>query len=474
MARFRNTSVKTKVINKAGGEAFRMDAKLELVSLLLTSFVNDKFYEKANDQLDRMELLVESIKDKKFIAQAAVFARKEYGMRSITHALLAELVHSVKGEEWTKRAIAKATHRPDDLLEILAYYAGKYGKPIPNSLKKGLALAVGNFDSYQLAKYRGERSDVKMVDLFNLVHPTPTGVNEKTFAALMTGSLKNTGKTWEANLSATGQNAETEEEKDTLKSAVWADMLEKKSLGYFALLKNLRNIEQQAPQSLPLALAQLKNPDAIKASMVLPFRFLTAAEQVTERKTKEALSDALEISVNNVPKLEGRTLIVLDGSGSMDGKPFQIGSLFASVLYKSNPDADYICFADSACKIIINGKDSLHGIQKQMEFTRISGGTDFHCIFTTMDKPYDRVIILSDMQGWIGYSAPTPELAAYERKFGVKPFIYSFDLNGYGSLQFPQDRVFAIAGFSEKIFDLFGALEQDRLALIHKIESIVI
>src|SRR5581483_4135611 len=136
MTRFRTTTPrKTRTVNLAGGEAFREDPKLELVSLLLTSFVNDKFYEKADDQLDRLRKLAEAIKDKPFLAMAAVFARKEYGMRSITHALLGEVVRLVKGEEWTKRAIAKATNRPDDLLEIVAYYIGEYGKPIPNSLK---------------------------------------------------------------------------------------------------------------------------------------------------------------------------------------------------------------------------------------------------------------------------------------------------------------------------------------------------
>jgi 60 kDa SS-A/Ro ribonucleoprotein len=470
--RFRTTKPHSKTENLAGGEAYKQDAKMELVSLLLTSFVNDKFYEKADDQLARLTKLAEGIKDKKFLGQAAIFARTEYGMRSITHALLGEMVHLVKGEEWTKRAIAKAIHRPDDILETFAYYAGKYGKPIPNSLKKGAALALEQFDGYQMAKYRGERSDIKMVDVFNLIHPKPAHGINGTYKALMEGTLKTTGKTWEANLTAAGQKAETEEDKAEMKKDVWATMLKENKLGYFALLKNLRNIEEQAPEALSEALRQLRDEKAIKKSLVMPFRFSTAIEQVKERKTIEALNDAFEISLNNVPNFDGKTLIVLDVSGSMNGKPMEIGSLFAAVLYKANPDADFMQFSESATYLKLNSKDTAITLARRMA-EGSGGGTNFHAIFDGIEnKVYKRIIILSDMQGWMGYNVPTSDLAQYEKLTGAKPFVYSFDLAGMGTLQFPQDRVFAIAGFSEKVFDLFSALEQDKNALVHKIEAI--
>src|SRR5581483_7528737 len=148
----------------------------------------------------------------------------------------------------------------------------------------------------------------------------------KTFKALMEGTLKNK-KTWEAKLTEVGQKAEDEEEKEELKQKAWGKLLKDGKVGYFALLKNLRNIEEDAPESLKLALEKLVSPGLIKTSLVLPFRFLEASKHVSERKTIEALNDALEISLNNVPKLKGKTLIVLDVSGSMSGKPEEIGSI---------------------------------------------------------------------------------------------------------------------------------------------------
>ena len=58
------------------------------------------------------------------------------------------------------------------------------------------------------------------------------------------------------------------------------------------------------------------------------------------------------------------------------------------------------------------------------------------------------------MQGWIGYHNPSNACNIYKAKTGANPFIYSFDLAGYGTLQFPEHQVFCLAGFSEKVFDL--------------------
>ena len=132
MPRFRSTN-RSGIVNRAGGEAYAQSPKMALANLLLTSFVKNTYYESAEERLERLAELVGEVKDKLFVAKAAIFARREYGMRSITHALAAELVNVVKGEEWTKRAVTKVCARPDDMLEILGYWLNVYGKPVPNS-----------------------------------------------------------------------------------------------------------------------------------------------------------------------------------------------------------------------------------------------------------------------------------------------------------------------------------------------------
>lgn len=475
MARFNKKGTGTKTKNLAGGEAFKQSDKLEFASLLLTSFVQDQFYRSAKGQENRATELITGFSDKKFAAKAAIYARKRFGMRSITHIAAAEVGKAVKGATWTKNFFEMVVNRPDDITETISYYLGKYGFPLPKAMMKGFKKCLEGMSEYQLAKYKGEGKAVKMVDVVNLLHPKATPALTK----LMKGELKST-ETWETQLTQAGQKGESESEVLELKGAAWKSLLEANKLGYFALLRNLRNIAEQAPDVLDLALTKLVDAEAIKRSLVLPFRFYTAAKELSKtsgsRKIINAISQALDIAVQNCPELPGKTLVVLDESGSMTwGKcgsvtAIEMGSLFASVLYKRN-DADFMLFQDRARFINPDPNSSVLGIMNSIEAN--AGGTNFHAIFAELgNKHYDQIIILSDMQGWIGYNAPTDSFNAYKRRSGADPKIYSFDLTGHGTMQFPERNVFCLAGFSEKIFDLMKLLDEDKNALVKEIERV--
>jgi len=494
--KFRNNTAATKptTTNLAGGEAFKESAKLELISLLLTSMLNDKFYETQDKQIERLRNLVSEIKDKKFIGKASIYARNVIGMRSITHVLIVELLKHVKDQEWLKFAVSGSVKRPDDMLEMIAYYksvntsGNKRGVSFNNQLKKGLRLAVNKFDEYQLAKYKGDRSDVKLIDLLNIVRPKPNENTKNAFKKLVVGELKSTG-TWERTVSDAGKEvseikdeAEKAEKFKELKGKAFSELVGGKKISYMALLKNLRNIIQSSDdETLDKALASLTNENLIKKSLVFPFRYSTAYNEILKltgskvRKTVEALSKAIDISLSNVPVFPGRTLIALDESGSMEGKPIQIGSLFASTLYKVN-NADLLTFASEARFRNFIPNDSTLGIAERLRKDAIMGGTNFHSIFDKLTEKYDRIVILSDMQAWEKQrylsNVPAQSLNAYKTRCKANPKIYSFDLNGYGSLQFPEKNIYCIAGFSDKILSLMGLLEEDRDVLINEIEKI--
>ena len=183
-------------VNYAGGEAFTQEPKFEFASILLTSFVKNQYYRGANDTVDRLKELFFAV-DPLFSAKAAIFARDEFGMRSISHIVAGEIAHSIKGEEWTKRFFDKIVVRPDDMTEILSYYQTNYGRnPVPNALKKGFKEAFNRFDSYKLAKYRGDKKQVSLVDVVNVVHPVPNFKNQKALTELVEGTLRN-ATTWE-------------------------------------------------------------------------------------------------------------------------------------------------------------------------------------------------------------------------------------------------------------------------------------
>ncbi len=415
MSRFTTKATSTKKVpdtkNFAGGEAYSQTLELELISILLTSFASDSFYRSSGDNFNRLNDLIQ-VCDKEFVARAIVYARREFGMRSITHVAAAELAKYISGLPWAKEFYNAIVYRPDDMSEIISYYqtycakpngASKRGKvTIPNAMKSGFAMALGKMSAYSLAKYKGEGKSLKLVDIVNMVHPFPTIDNgfvtvngmdyfnaiskterdklingevildesgiitmnadkqRKYWNALAAGNAKEVywkisalsalvlnllspPETWEVELTRVGQLAKSQEDKDKLKSAIWTKLLKEKKLKYLALLRNLRNIIEQAPDMVHEACAQLTDRDTIKQSLIFPFQYATAFEQINllngspARTVLMALNKAVDISCQNVPKFDGETLVVLDDSGSMTERcndkstntPAKIGALSA-------------------------------------------------------------------------------------------------------------------------------------------------
>ena len=480
MSKFNVTLKRPKTIteNLAGGQAYAQSDELAFVSILLTSFVNDQFYKGSIDTLKDLKILSEKIKDKEFVAKAAIYARDKFGMRSITHALAGELTSQLTGFDWAKNFYDKVVVRPDDMTEILSYYLSNKtdkNKPkFPNALKKGFATAFDKFDGYQLSKYKNENKDVKLVDVVNIVHPVPTEKNGEALNLLINDKLKNT-QTWEAKLSGIGQLSNDVDNISDLKSDAWYELLLNKKIGLMAILKNLRNIINQSPKSIPLVCESLTNDNFITNSRVLPFRFSTAYDEISKlgsskevRDVLDSISKAMDISCKNIPIFED-TLFVVDVSGSMSGRPSEIASLLAAMFAKSN-NCDVMTFANNSKYVGYNPNDSVMTIRDSFKFS--GGGTNFKSIFTTANKAYKHVIIASDMQGFVGYTTPTVEFNQYKKKFDCNPYVFSLDLAGHGTMMLPEKNVYGLAGFSDKIFQVMELLKSDKEALFNEIKNI--
>jgi hypothetical protein len=141
------------------------------------------------------------------------------------------------------------------------------------------------------------------------------------------------------------------------------------------------------------------------------------------------------------------------------------------MLAKAN-NCDVMTFATSAGYKSYNPMDSILTIRNVFRFS--GGGTNFKDIFLKANKKYDRFIILSDMQGWMGYTTPASEFNLYKKKFNCNPYVYSWDLAGMGTMQLPESNVFALAGFSDKVFDIMTWLETDRDKIYQMIDDIKI
>jgi 60 kDa SS-A/Ro ribonucleoprotein len=468
-------SPRTLTENLAGGEAYSQDPRMELISLMATSFLKDQFYRSQAETCKRIDELIE-LTGPLYAAKAAILTRYEYGNRSVTHYVAARIAHILekKGLPWRRSFFERVVRRADDVLEILACYRHLYPSTgLPNALKRGLGDVLSDMGEYELAKYARKGSDFKMVDAINLLHPKSTD----PLAALINGTLE-PPETWEVKITQAGGDQEK-------KKSEWRALLLENKLGYMALLRNIRNIMDACPDLVDTLCEQLVNQEAIRKSLVFPFQFLVAINVLSRdlagkdgtraQKVIQALSKAVDLSLPNVPTFEGSTLVALDVSGSMccenstGASPAQIGSLFAAVMLKRQEDCDLITFDDKAFYRMPDLNDSTLTIARHIDFR--GGGTDFRTIFTVIRK-YDQIIILSDMQAWVGYYSPKNELAAYRSNFNPKVKIFSFDLQGYGSVQFPEPGVYQLAGFSDESFKIMESLRKDHLALVKSVEAV--
>ncbi len=174
--------------------------------------------------------------------------------------------------------------------------------------------------------------------------------------------------------------------------------------------------------------------------------------------------------------------MVVDNSGSM-GSPVagsqhvkcnETGALFAFALAKRS-NADLMEFGTSARMIDYNlGQSALDFALKFERQNKVGHGTDFKAIFRGLNRSYERIVIFSDMQGWLGHWSPKKAFTKYRERTGADPFLYLVDLRGYGTLQFPEPKVATLAGFSEKMFETMTLTETDPRALIHRVEAVVL
>lgn len=447
MSRFNNRGYTTgradMKSNKAGGKGFVMAPKDELSSMILTSWATDKFYESFTTQNTRLDCLIDAC-GPDFALKCAVYARRVHGLRSISHlvtAKVSKLQDRVPFFPWRKY-YDLVIQRPDDITEILALLDCK----ITHAMKKAFAGQMESFNEYQLAKYaKFDRAQkVSLNDAVRVLNTKKTDALEK----LVYRTLKNTD-TWEAR----GNSRQT-----------WMDLIQEGKLGYLALLRNLRNMEEHGLVSL--ASTELTNPEAIKKSRVFPFQFLNAYRNVSSPLIREAIVKACDLSMNNIPDIPGKTVILLDTSGSMAQNHMnQTGALFACAF----PRAEIVLF-DTRAKFASARK----GMRGALSMPFSGGGTDFQCAYRFLRDNQikaDRLVVISDMQHWVGGDSSYGTYLEWKDLTGSDPELWSIDLAGYGTTQFPSARARQLFGFSEKIFEVMHDLEGSIVDLIESVST---
>ena len=277
--------------NHEGALAWRMTPEWELYTTVVTTMgVEDKFYEGGEERVRRIADLVRKV-EPEFVAQLAVYTREEMHLRSVPLLLLVELANCHQGDSLVSRTVGRTIQRADEITELLMCYLWRTGKSdlsgLSCQLRKGLAEAFNKFDEYQFAKYNRMNRKVTLRDALALVHPKPKDDRQADIFRKIKSDTLETPVTWETELSAVGQrHFDSKEEKEEAKREVWRKLVQSRRIGYMATLRNLRNMLGLGmdDETMQMVCDYIADPEAVRKSKQLPFRFLSAFLELTESK----------------------------------------------------------------------------------------------------------------------------------------------------------------------------------------------
>jgi 60 kDa SS-A/Ro ribonucleoprotein len=463
-------AAKTKVYTAEGGKAVSIGAELQLKRLLNACLLwEDNFYSDGETVTDTMRKLVSKIPAAK-VAELAINAREEQKLRHAPLLIVYEMtLASKEHRELVGETLARVIQRPDEITEFVAIYykLGGGKRPLSKQVKKGLAAAFNKFNEYSLAKYNRDK-DIKLADVLALVHPKPKDKEQgllfaklankdhlpkktkfaefpvaNTYRALAKNFVGlRTPDTWEVALSGGADKKET-----------FTRLITEDKLGGLAMLRNLRNMQEAgvSDATIKKGLAQMNT------ERVLPFRFISAAKYAP--KFEGHLETAMFKCLEGNPKLSGKTVLLVDVSGSMDASISdksdlrRVDAAVALAMLLREIGEDVVVYSFSDHEVLVPTRRGFALAEAIKESQRHSGtylGRSVTAVART-EGDANRVIVISDEQAHDDVSNPF-------RKTGTRSYMLNVasEKNGVGY----RNGWLHIDGWSESCIDYIAAEEE--------------
>jgi 60 kDa SS-A/Ro ribonucleoprotein len=361
-------------------------------SVLACMLWEDEFYEEGVQIAGRIRELVPKV-DATKVAALAVEAREAMKLRHVPLLLVREMARHATHRALVAQTLTRVIQRADELSEFMTIYWADGRAPLSGQVKKGLAAAFTKFDEYALAKY-DRAGVVRLRDVLFLCHAKPNDADQAgLWRRLIEGNLF-TPDTWEVALSGGGD-----------KRAHWERLLAERKLGALALLRNLRNMKDAGVGEE----AVINALSAMKTERVLPFRFLAAARYTPQ--WEEALEQAMYKAIAGREKFAGRTVLLVDTSGSMDAPLARRSEMLRmdaacglAVLLREVCEAvEVYSFSDKLVRV-----PSRRGfaLRDAIVSSQPHGGTELGHALRSLREAYDRIIVITDEQSHDRVPAP--------------------------------------------------------------------
>lgn len=445
-------------------------------------------YEGGVSIADRLGQLVPKL-DPEQVVKSAVEARTMMKLRHAPLLIAVEMLKHPEHKKHVRTLIPQIVNRADEMAELLSLYwrdeinavrtsegfnSQRAKRKIPMQLLRGIRLAFAKFDDYQITKYLGNDKPVKMADVIRLVHPDPKDAQKNlndqkratvsmanVYKSVVDGGARAPEDTWEVALSAAGREG---------KRSVFENLLDTNKLPAMALLRNLRGMTEAGVSIEKISTAL----ERMRVERILPYRFITA------RRYAPNLSNILEQSMfkclAGVEKLPGKTVLLVDNSGSMDSRISAKSEmnrveaatglailakeiceqsevlLFDTNTFRLNGNsftpvagsrsryvyANQFEPSDSVVKDTRNYSSNVRGFALADAISRVSkGGTDLRQAinYVNANIEHDRIIVFTDEQSSTVPSAPKDNatgyiinVASYQNGIGYGPWTH---INGF-------------------------------------------
>jgi TROVE domain len=531
MSRYNTTTVTPKrtsalktvsgtALTHEGGVGYKNDSKGELFRLGVNLFAGGEktYYEGGKERDSRFGGLVEqlAVSDPDWTFEFLRWLRHDGNIRTASvlgamHAIHARLETGVadnNGSIGYNRLFASIIpDRLDEVGEEFAIWQSLFGKPFPQALKRGAGDALKRLgNEYSFMKYDTSSHGVRVADILSLAHVKPgspaeaqlfkmalanrygsefeTGLlpmvaanielrakaAENPKVLLDPDALKQAGMTWEDALSLAGSRVP--------KNELWEALILGGSVGYMAMLRNLRNFQEAgiSREATRYVQERLADPEAVAKSRQFPFRFWSAYKNATGTQWAEPLETAIQLSIGNIPELPGNSLVLIDTSGSMSSPMSGKGTIRrdeaaavfgAALAVKNEGRVDLHMFATTHAPVRVTKGGSVLRIVEEVVRRNGEIGYGTETIRAVSDlfkvKDHDRVFIFTDGQsfphhgGW-GYNIST----TIDSVVPKDRFVWAFDLAGYEHMDVPsgEGTRHQLAGLTDAAFRVVPLLER--------------
>ncbi|AWZ04372.1 MULTISPECIES: TROVE domain-containing protein [unclassified Streptomyces] len=503
------TSTGARARNHHGSRGFVRDPRSELFLLAVANFVTQRTtYEDGGDRDDRFAALVRelAVEDPAWTAGLLGWLRRDGGMRTASLVGAAEYVKArldaaATGGPSNRQVVDSVLLRADEPGELLAYWTATYGRAVPKPVKRGIADAVRRlYGETSLLKYdtASARRGYRFGDVLNLVHASPdpakpwqgelfrhaldrrhhpqdaevpagsrTLLAHRALMELPVAERRAvvTAADGAERLAAAGMTWETLAGwlQGPMDAAAWEAVIP--SMGAMALLRNLRNFDQAGVSDEVAArvAAKVSDPETVARARQFPFRYLAAYQHAPSLRWAYPLERALGHSLGNVPALPGRTLILVDRSGSMwsplsDRSQLNradAAAVFGTALALRAEHADLVQFG-TASKAVAYGPGE--SVLKVLERFGDLGGTNTAEAVRAHYEGHDRVLIVTDEQAT--YSSGGDPTALVPDTVPV----YTWNLAGYRVGHAPSGSAnrHTFGGLTDAAFRMVSLIEDGR------------